>query len=156
MRGLTRHVLIVAVLLVACAGLARAQNDEATFSFSHVKPEDSGSITTFTGQYGIAVGQFRLGPAISLIDGPGYDSTLVGAIAEVNFGKKAVAFSLGARILYDNDAEEGYDDIQTTALAAFKFFMGDRAFARFEGGQIVSGFGENSDLTVTGGFGVRF
>lgn len=134
---------------------AADQKDELTFSANYVRPENTGSTLTASLEYGAAFGKILVGPAISIVDGPGFDKTLVGAIGEWNLGSDEVCAFLGARALYDTDAEDGEDDIQVTARAGVKMFFG-RGLARFEAARVTSGFGENTDLVITAGAGIRF
>jgi hypothetical protein len=152
------RLLVLVVLAVLAIAPAAAADDkgEMTFAFNYVKPETGGS--TFAGslEYGFPVGPFLFGPAVSLIDAPGYDSTLAGGLAEINLGSDEIAVFFGARALYDLDAPEDVEDVQWTARAGIKLFVGDRGLVRFEANKVVDGFGESSDINVSVGAGLRF
>lgn len=151
-----RKILMTLCMAVLACGVTMAGDNELTFSGSYVRHDNKDSAWAASGEYGIAVGHLRLGPAFVVTEGEteASDRLLAGGIAELNFDKAGGLF-VGARGLYDFDAEEGADDYQVAARAGLKFFTGQAIF-RFYLEQVVSGFEETGDLTANAGFGLKF
>lgn len=150
-------IALCALLCLISLTPALAGENELTFSGSYVRHENDDSAWAASGEYGIAAGHLRLGPAFAITEGEGQvnDRLLAGGIAHLNLGDEEGGLFVGARGLYDFDAEEGTDDYQVSVRAGLNMFKG-RALFRAYLEQVVAGFEETGDLTANAGFGLRF
>lgn len=151
-----RVVTGILALLVVFGGASYAKGkDEVTFSGTYVK-SDEGRAWTATGEYGIALGSFRVGPAAVLYDAAGVDATLLGVGANFNFGHATVIPYVGVLGLYSLTAETGEEDYSLTYRAGVLVPVGDRGLIRFQASKVGSGVGESTDILGTVGIGLLF
>lgn len=153
----TIAAMIALVGLIALGNLAMAGENELSFSGAYVRHENKDSAWSATGEYGIAAGALRLGPAFRVTEGEGQvnDRLIVGGIAELNFGDHEGGPFVGILGLYDTDAADGFDEHQISARAGIKHWTNSAGF-KFFLEKVVDGFEETGDLTAQAGFLLRF